>query len=60
MPVAHFPKEPKAWPFGRNAMKSRTLVEGRERTFVLILDSAEEAFGAISKFANRETSPARP
>jgi hypothetical protein len=41
-------------------MKSRTLVEGRERTFVLILDSAEEAFGAISKFANRETSPARP
>jgi uncharacterized protein len=35
-------------------MKSRTLVEGRERTFVLILDSAEEAFGALSKFANQE------
>jgi len=35
-------------------MKSKTLVEGRERTFVLILDSAEEAFGAITKFANQE------
>jgi uncharacterized protein len=35
-------------------MKSKTLVEGRERTFVLILDSAEEAFRAITKFANQE------
>ena len=35
-------------------MKSKTLVDGSERTFVLILDSAEEAFAAISKFADQE------
>jgi uncharacterized protein len=32
-------------------MKSKTVVEGRERTFVLILDSGEEAFKAITQFA---------
>jgi uncharacterized protein len=35
-------------------MKSKTLVEGRERTFVLVLDPAEEAFGTISRFADQE------
>jgi uncharacterized protein len=35
-------------------MKSKTVVEGQERTFVLILDSGEEAFKAISKFAEQE------
>jgi uncharacterized protein len=36
-------------------MKSRVVVEGRERTFVLILDPAEEAFRSITKFANQES-----
>ena len=35
-------------------MKSKVVVEGRERTFVLILDPAEEAFQSISKFADQE------
>jgi predicted DNA-binding protein with PD1-like motif len=35
-------------------MKSKTLVEAPERTFVLILDPAEEAFAAISRFADRK------
>jgi uncharacterized protein len=35
-------------------MKSKTVVEGRERTFVLILDSGEEAFKAVTQFANQE------
>jgi uncharacterized protein len=35
-------------------MKSKTIVEGRERTFVVILDSGEEAFKAISSFADQE------
>jgi predicted DNA-binding protein with PD1-like motif len=35
-------------------MKSKVVVEGQERTFVLILDPAEEAFQAVSKFADRE------
>jgi predicted DNA-binding protein with PD1-like motif len=35
-------------------MKSKVVVEGRERTFVLILDSGEEAFRTISQFADRE------
>jgi uncharacterized protein len=35
-------------------MKSKVVVEGEERTFVLILDPAEEAFQSISKFADRE------
>jgi predicted DNA-binding protein with PD1-like motif len=35
-------------------MKSKTLVEGQERVLVLVLDSAEEAFGAITKFANQK------
>src|ERR1700722_18121797 len=35
-------------------MKSKVVVEGRERTFVLILDPAEEAFRSISKFTDQE------
>jgi hypothetical protein len=35
-------------------MKSKVVVEGRERTFVLVLDPAEEAFRSISKFADPE------
>src|SRR3984885_4473076 len=35
-------------------MKSKVVVEGRERTFVLILESAEEAFRSISRFADQE------
>jgi predicted DNA-binding protein with PD1-like motif len=35
-------------------MKSKVVVEGRERTFVLILDPVEEAFRSITKFANQE------
>jgi uncharacterized protein len=35
-------------------MKSKVVVEGGERTFVLILDPAEEAFQSISKFADQE------
>jgi len=35
-------------------MKSKVVVEGRERTFVLILDQAEEAFQTLSKFADQE------
>jgi uncharacterized protein len=44
------------WPpsSGRNPMRSKVVVEGEERTFVLILDPAEEAFASISKFADRE------
>jgi predicted DNA-binding protein with PD1-like motif len=39
---------------GENRMKSKVVVEGRERTFVLILDQAEEAFQTLSKFADQE------
>ena len=35
-------------------MKSRSVKQGPERVFVLILDQDEEAFGAIAEFANRE------
>ncbi len=35
-------------------MKSKVVVESRERTLVLILDPAEEAFRTISGFADRE------
>jgi len=35
-------------------MKSKVVVEGQERTFILILESAEEAFQTISGFADRE------
>jgi predicted DNA-binding protein with PD1-like motif len=35
-------------------MKSKVTVEGQERTFVLILDPADEAFRSISKFADQE------
>jgi uncharacterized protein len=35
-------------------MKSKVVVDGQERTFVLILDQAEEAFQTLSKFADRE------
>jgi predicted DNA-binding protein with PD1-like motif len=35
-------------------MKSVRVGKGEDRTFVLILDSGEEAFKAITDFANRE------
>jgi predicted DNA-binding protein with PD1-like motif len=35
-------------------MKSRSIKEGPERVFVLILDPGEEAFKAITEFADRE------
>jgi predicted DNA-binding protein with PD1-like motif len=35
-------------------MKSKVVVEGRERTFVLILDQGEEAFRTVSEFADRQ------
>jgi uncharacterized protein len=35
-------------------MKSKVVVDERERTFVLILDQAEEAFQTLSKFADQE------
>jgi predicted DNA-binding protein with PD1-like motif len=35
-------------------MKSKSVNDGMERTFVLILDRGEEAFRAISDFAERE------
>ncbi len=35
-------------------MKSKIVPGGRERTFVLILSPAEEAFKSISEFAERE------
>jgi len=38
----------------RQFMKSKSITEGAERTFVLILDQGEEAFKAIADFANRE------
>jgi len=36
-------------------MRSKVVVEGSERTFVLILDPSEEAFRSISKFADQQT-----
>jgi uncharacterized protein len=36
-------------------MKSKIVVEGQERTFVLILEPGEEAFRSITKFADRES-----
>ena len=35
-------------------MKSKSIKEGADRVFVLILDQGEEAFKAIGDFANRE------
>jgi predicted DNA-binding protein with PD1-like motif len=35
-------------------MRSKVIVEGSERTFVLILDPSEEAFRSISKFADQQ------
>jgi uncharacterized protein len=35
-------------------MKSKSLQDGVERTFVLILDQGEEAFKSITEFADRE------
>ena len=35
-------------------MKSKSINDGVERTFVLILDQGEEAFRSISEFADRE------
>jgi len=35
-------------------MKSRSINDGVERTFILILEQGEEAFKSITEFANRE------
>jgi uncharacterized protein len=35
-------------------MRSKSIKEGPNRVFVLILDKGEEAFAAITEFANRE------
>lgn len=35
-------------------MKSKTIVRGDERTFVLVLDQGEETFKAITDFANEK------
>lgn len=35
-------------------MRSKSIQEGPSRVFVLILDQGEEAFAAITEFANRE------
>lgn len=35
-------------------MKSKTINDGVERVFVLILDQGEEAFKSVTEFANRE------
>jgi uncharacterized protein len=35
-------------------MKSKAIVDGQQRTFILILESAEEAFLTIAKFADLE------
>lgn len=35
-------------------MKAKSVTVGSERTFVLVLDQGEEAFGAITDFANKE------
>ena len=35
-------------------MKSKSVASGEERTFVLILDQGEEAFKAITEFANTQ------
>jgi uncharacterized protein len=39
---------------GKHPMKSKSFKEGTGRAFVLILDQGEEAFEAITDFANRE------
>ena len=39
---------------GKHPMKSKSFTEGTGRAFVLILDQGEEAFKAITDFANRE------
>src|ERR1700758_621218 len=36
------------------AMKSKSINDGVERTFVLILDQGEEAFKSVTEFADRE------
>jgi len=36
-------------------MKSKSINDGVERTFVLILDQGEEAFKSITEFADRES-----
>jgi predicted DNA-binding protein with PD1-like motif len=37
-----------------SAMKSKSINDGVERTFVLVLDQGEEAFKSITEFADRE------
>jgi hypothetical protein len=39
-------------------MKSKSINDGVERTFVLILDRGEEAFKSITNFAGARRSPA--
>jgi hypothetical protein len=47
--LADIEAQPRKFP-----MKSKSFNDGVERTFVLILDPGEEAFKAITDFANRE------
>lgn len=35
-------------------MKSRQLIDGAERTYILVIEPGEEAFDAISRFADSE------
>jgi len=39
-------------------MKAKSVPVGSERTFVLVLDQEEEAFRAITDFANKSRSAA--
>src|SRR5262245_9183162 len=39
---------------GSNPMKSKSVVIGSQRIFVLVLDTGEDAFRTISDFANEE------
>jgi uncharacterized protein len=39
---------------GMTAMKFRSVTVGAERVFVLVLDQGEDAFKAITEFANKE------
>jgi predicted DNA-binding protein with PD1-like motif len=41
--------------FRERSMKSKSVASGEERTFVLILDQGEEAFKAITDFADQQS-----
>jgi len=41
--------------FRERSMKSKSVASGEQRTFVLILDQGEEAFKAITDFANEQS-----